>query len=113
MPIFVTQPPMVQLRHLQWLLVLLMLVALVLLVSSFSTVSGFSIHPPILFLQSTSFSHVIFKQDENAYIFHIYIHFCICIHIHICNHFHIPIHPIHHPSTTCNISTLLECTADL
>ena len=48
---------------------------------------------PPSFLHFTSFSHVIFKQDENAHIFHI--HFYI--------HIHIPIHPIQHPSTMCNI----------
>ena len=85
----------------------------------------------------TSFSHVVFKQDENAYIFHIHISF---FHIHICIHiyflhisffhfshfifiFHIlysfftchfqPIHPMHHPSTACNFYEFLEYTGNL
>ena len=68
---------MIQLRHMQWLLVVLIVSSLILLVvSSFSTVSGFSSCPPISFPHFTSFHNAVFKTDENAYIFHIhfYIH---------------------------------------
>ena len=63
--------------------------------------------PPITLFHFTSFSHIVFKQDENAYIFHIHCHFY--IHIpHIGTHD--PIYPIYHPSITCNLYNSLECS---
>ena len=106
MQMFITQPLTIQLSHLQWFLLLLLLVGLILLVDiSFSPVSGFSISLPILFLQFTSFSHIISKQDENAYIYiYIYIYsfsfsnsfsylYLYSFHIHIHIHFIFPCIP--------------------
>ena len=81
------------------------------MVNDFIIVTGHSKHLPVSPFYFTSFSHVVFKQDENAYIFHIHIPFSIFIFI---IKFHIqPIHPIQHPSNTCNFYESLECTGNL
>ena len=64
MLIFITQPPTTkQLIHLQWLIVFLVILMLI-PVGGCSTVNGVSRCPPNFAFHFTSFSHVVFKQNE-------------------------------------------------
>ena len=94
--------------HLQWLLVVLIVSSLS-TGSGFSTVSGFSSHPPISFLYFTSFSQdsiqTRWKHIYISYSYSIFIFIFVFIFIFIFPCIPYTIHP-----TTCHLHNSLEHT---